>query len=265
MESRKLPTKAFYPDDPSNVYHSYLGDHVRFRILHAGAAVTHVHHHHAHQWLHSGTDQDSNYLDSQSIGPGASFTLELVYDGSGNRNLTAGDSIFHCHFYPHFASGMWALFRVHDVFEAGTPLDAARRPKSGARALPDAEIDAGTAIPGIVPIPTTAMAPMPSKVEIVKGQVKLDEDGFPGYPFYVPGVAGHRAPHPPLDFAADSQANETYDGGLPRHLVTGGTAANEQHSTTDWSKDLSAMMASQLPEDGTPSEKRAMQFFGRHP
>src|SRR5262245_632417 len=46
-------TKVFYPDDPSNVYHSYLGDHVRFQILHAGAAVHHVHHHHAHQWLHS--------------------------------------------------------------------------------------------------------------------------------------------------------------------------------------------------------------------
>ena len=29
-------TKAFYPDDPSNVYHSYIGDHVKFRILHAG-------------------------------------------------------------------------------------------------------------------------------------------------------------------------------------------------------------------------------------
>src|SRR4029077_17142109 len=33
---RLKPTKAFYPDDPSNVYHSYLGDHVIFRVLHAG-------------------------------------------------------------------------------------------------------------------------------------------------------------------------------------------------------------------------------------
>ncbi|HJZ74248.1 MAG TPA: hypothetical protein VKE51_21065 [Vicinamibacterales bacterium] len=264
LNGGKNATKAFYPDDPSNVYHSYLGDHVRFRILHAGAAVHHVHHHHAHQWLHEAENQDSNYLDSQSIGPGSAYTLELVYEGSGNRNLTAGDSIFHCHFYPHFASGMWALYRVHDAFEAGTPLDAARRPRSGARALPDGEIDAGTPIPAVVPLPTMAMAPMPSKVEIVNGQVKLDDDGFPGYPFYVPGVAGHRAPHPPLDFAVDPKASETYDGGLPRHLVTGGTIANEQHSTTDWSKDLSAMTADQLPEDGTASEKRAMQFFGQH-
>lgn len=258
----KNATKAFYPDDPSNVYHSYLGDHVRFRILHAGAAVHHVHHHHAHQWLHEGTNQDSNYLDSQSIGPGSSFTLDLVYDGSGNRNLTAGDSIFHCHFYPHFASGMWALFRVHDAFEVGTPLDGAARPRRGTRALPDGEIDAGTPIPGVVPLPTAAMAPMPSRVEIVDGQVKLSEDGFPGYPFYVPGVAGHRAPHPPLDFAVDPKSKETFDGGLPRHVITGGVVANEQHTTTDWSKDLSAITAYQLPEDGTSSEKRAMAFFG---
>ncbi len=263
-ESSKKPTRAFYPDDPSNVYHSYLGDHARFRILHAGAAVTHVHHHHAHQWLHSGTDQDSNYLDSQSIGPGSSFTLELVYDGSGNRNLTAGDSIFHCHFYPHFASGMWALFRVHDAFEPGTALDQAQRPRRGARALPDAQIATGTPIPAVVPLPTMAMAPMPSKVEIVDGQVKLGDDGFPGYPFYVPGIAGHRAPHPPLDFAVDPKTREVLNGGLPRHLITAAEIANEQHSLTDWSKDLAQVRAFQLPEEGTPAERRAMKYFGQH-
>ena len=63
-------TKAFYPDDPSNVYHSYLGDHARLQILHAGAAVHHVHHHHAHQWVHTPDSPDTSYLDSQAIGPG---------------------------------------------------------------------------------------------------------------------------------------------------------------------------------------------------
>ncbi len=29
-------TQAFYPDDPSNVYHSYISDHTVFRILHGG-------------------------------------------------------------------------------------------------------------------------------------------------------------------------------------------------------------------------------------
>ena len=44
----------------------------------------------------------------------------MVHGGSGNRNQTVGDSIFHCHFYPHFAMGMWSMWRVHDVFESGT-------------------------------------------------------------------------------------------------------------------------------------------------
>lgn len=257
-------TKAFYPDDPSNVYHSYLGDHVRFRVLHSGSAVHHIHHHHAHQWLRSPESDKSNYLDAQAIGPGGSFTAELVFNGSGNRNLTTGDSIFHCHFYPHFASGMWSLYRVHDVFEAGTELDGSGRPKPGARALPDGEIALGTPIPAVVPIPLMPMAPLPAKVQIVDGQARVVGDGHPGFPFFVPGVAGHRAPHPPMDFAKDPKSGEVYDGGLPRHLAASSTIANEQHTPLDWSKDLYTMTAYRLPEEGTAVEKRAMSFFGQH-
>lgn len=257
-------TMAFYPDDPSNVYHAYLGDHVRFHVLHAGAAVHHIHHHHAHQWLRSPESVGSNYLDSQAIGPGSSFTAELVFGGSGNRNLTVGDSIFHCHFYPHFASGMWSLYRVHDVFEAGTALDSAGRPRPGARALPDGEIAAGTPIPAVVPLPQYPMAPLPAPVRIVDGQVELSGKGHPGYPFFVPGIAGHRPPHPPLDFAVDADSGEVHDGGLPRHLITAARVANEQHTALDWSKDLDRITAFELPESGTPAERNAMAFFGRH-
>ncbi|MGH9824063.1 MAG: hypothetical protein ACREDR_12520, partial [Blastocatellia bacterium] len=58
-------TEAFYPDDPSNVYHSYVNDHLKFRILHGGTGLPHVHHQHAHQWLASPNSDDSSYLDSQ--------------------------------------------------------------------------------------------------------------------------------------------------------------------------------------------------------
>ena len=51
---------------------------------------------------------------------------------SGNRNKTVGDAIFHCHFYPHFAQGMWGLWRVHDVLESGHR--ARRRPAGRCRA-----------------------------------------------------------------------------------------------------------------------------------
>jgi hypothetical protein len=169
-------TKAYYPDDPSNVYHSYMSDHLRFRILHAGPDLHHLHHQHAQQWLGTPNSPDGDYLDSQTIGPGSAFTLEMVYNGSGNVNQTVGDSIFHCHFYPHFASGMWSLWRVHDVFEPGTILDDTGQPLTGPnpvthqveypRALPDGEIEKGTPTVALVPLPTLPMAPMPAEVRL---------------------------------------------------------------------------------------------------
>ena len=171
LEGLDKATRAYYPDDPSNVYHSYINDHIKFRILHGGTAVSHVHHQHAHQWLQSPNSDEGSYLDSQMISPGASYTLEMTYNGSGNRNKVVGDSIFHCHFYPHFAAGMWAMWRTHDVFEGGTELNKDGIPVSGSRALPDGEIQAGTPNPAIVPLPTIPMAPLPSPVFIQNGQV----------------------------------------------------------------------------------------------
>ncbi len=236
-------TKAFYPDDPSNVYHSYLNDHVKIRNLHAGPKEHHIFHLHAHQWLHSPNSDNSTYLDSQAIGPGGGFTYEITYGGGGNRNKTPGDAIFHCHFYPHFAQGMWGLWRVHDVFEGGTAIDPATgRPAAGARALPDAEIAAGTPIPAVVPLPGYALAPMPA-------------DTMKGYPFYIPGIAGHRPPKPPLD--------TRFDGGLPRHVVRSGTAVFPQLNTLDFGKENITMVAEALPEGGTAAELQAMRFHAR--
>ena len=74
MQPTAKATVAFFPDDPSNVYHSYINDHVKFRILHGGTGVTHVHHQHAHQWLQSPNSDEGSYLDSQMISPGSSYT-----------------------------------------------------------------------------------------------------------------------------------------------------------------------------------------------
>jgi manganese oxidase len=325
-------TRAYYPDDPSNVYHSYINDHLKFRILHGGLDVSHVHHQHAHQWLQSPNSDEGSYLDSQMISPGASYTLEMVYNGSGNRNKVVGDSIFHCHFYPHFAAGMWAMWRTHDAFEPGTYVypegttlngkDVSGQVVPGSRALPDGEIAGGSPNPALVPMPTLPMAPLPAYAQIQNGvqvdgvpipygsQVVIggtcDSNGKingltviggctpgqqlngtvisshfdgtnmtgefqpspgnkienPGYPYFIPGVAGARAPHPPLDFAPNS-AGGNWDGGLPRHILTGGSITNEAHTATNWSKDLATAIASQLPEDGTAVEKAAMAFFGQ--
>ena len=318
------PPAVLYGDDPSNVYHSYMNDHVKFRILHAGGNLTHIHHQHAHQWLHSPNNDNSSYLDSQLISPGSAYTLDIDYNGSGNRNRTLGDSIFHCHFYPHFAAGMWALWRVHDVFEMGTELQkyiagpeniSAAVPVKYSRAQPDGELTTGTPIPAIVPIPTLPMAPLPGYAHVdstgkevqyqgtcqnnkVDGMPAMTLNGMPatctnnatvfgtpianggfhitkaqtnpGYPFFIPGRGGSRAPHPPLDFACELDVNGNckmakgkpvlLDGGLPRHLVTKGTVKNEQHNAWDLSKDNDTLTAIEMPEDGTPTEKVTMAY-----
>ncbi len=305
-------TMALYPDDPSNVHHSYMNDRVKFRNLHAGPKEHHIFHLHAHQWLFNPDDQESNYLDGQAIGPGSAYTYEIAYGGSGNRNKTVGDSIFHCHFYPHFAQGMWELWRTHDTFENGTLLDIDGVPVAGSRALPDGEIVAGTPIPGLVPIPTNAMAPMPDPRATVapfdlngdliddSSQFDANGDGFadifqpfhtfdtdnllhtgvpvdtngdgigdigvdmvnPGYPWFNPGLLGHRPPTPALDIE--------HDGGLPRHVITSGPdednlghagAPIEQYQTRlDFNKVLHEASAVQIPEQGTAVEQVAMAF-----
>ncbi len=247
-------TKAFFPEDPTNVHHSYINDHTKFRVVHAGPKEHHIHHLHAHQWLHTPNDDNSTYLDSQAISPGSTFTMEITYNGSGNRNKVVGDSIFHCHFYPHFAQGMWELWRSHDVFEEGTQLENGV-PVAGARALPDGEIAAGTPIPALVPIPRYAMAPMPTAT-------------VPGYPFFVAGVAGHRVSHPPKD--------TEFDGGLPRHIITDGVpvfhkeelpAFDLNKARLDFDKALETAVAQQIPENGTPLELAAMAYHAirNHP
>jgi hypothetical protein len=277
-----------------------------------------VHHQHAHQWLQSPNSDQGSYLDSQMISPGASYTLEMVYNGSGNRNKVVGDSIFHCHFYPHFAAGMWAMWRTHDTFEAGTYVLKNGQVVPGSRALPDGEITAGVPTPAIVPMPTLPMAPLPGYAQIqnnvpvngvtipyggqiviggvcqsnkinnldviggcTNGQVlngtviNSDFDGTtmtgqfqpstgnalinPGYPYFIPGVAGARAPHPPMDFAPDGAG--FMDGGLPRHVITGGSVKVESHDAFDWSKDLATADAVELPEGGTKVENAAIDFF----
>lgn len=194
----KKPVGAMYPDDPSNVHHSYLNDPVRFRNIHAGPKETHVFHLHAHQWMHDTSNPGSTYLDSQTISPGATFSYEIAFGGSGNRNHAPGDSIFHCHLYPHFAQGMWELWRVHDVFEDGSEW----------RKLRDAEVAGGTENPAIVPIPGSVMALMPT-------------EDFRGYPFYIAGEEGHRPPQPPLDMDKGVDG-KWVDGGLQRHVLKGG-------------------------------------------
>ena len=267
----KKAVEALFPDDPSNVHHSYLGEPVRFRNLHVGPKETHVFHLHAHQWLHESREDGSTYLDSQTVSPGSTFTYEINYGGSGNRNFTAGDSIFHCHLYPHFAQGMWELWRVHDTFEAGTP----------DRNLPDAEITAGTPNPAIIPVPyVTLQGPTGTTVGNL-GTPPMPNANFKGYPFWVAGEKGKRPPQPPLDFALNA-AGQPMDGGLPRHLILNATitdgrpgiepawlndpvasrvlSLNQDPNLLAFARKLEKAELKLLPNGGTAEEQTAMNF-----
>lgn len=220
-------TMALFPSDPSNVNHSYIGDFVKFRNTHAGHEQ-HIFHLHGHQWLFNPNDDNSDYIDAQGIGPGAGFTYEIALGGSGNRNRVAGDAIYHCHFYPHFAQGMWALWRVHDVFEQGSRLAVSEEgedgfheepfalrsglPAEGARALPDGEIVAGTPIPAVVPLPGKPLPPMPGKVSVVprfaQGELLAEGDHEEGEPIETGDPIGS------LALVDRSEANYNPDGTL---------------------------------------------------
>jgi hypothetical protein len=242
-----------FPDDPSNVHHSYLGDRVVFHNLHAGPKETHVFHLHAHQWR-AGSDGQGSYRDSQTIAPLQAFSYDIDHGGGGNLNLTPGDAIFHCHLYPHFAQGMWELWRNHDVLEDGTRrlpdgvLGPGTDPGTGATAA-----GSGVPIPAVVPLPGQGMPPPPT----------YDNDpdealaGRPGYPFFIPAGAGHRAPQPPMDMHDD--------GGLPRHRIVGagersGPNLAEAIAQGDFVLDLEAVDLEVLPRDGDLRERRAMAF-----
>lgn len=268
-----------FDDDPSNVHHSYMNDPVVFRNFHAGPKETHVFHLHAHQWF-GGNDPDrGSYLDSQTVAPQQGFTYNIYHggrrdgagagqgywgqQGSGNRNRTVGDSIFHCHLYPHFAQGMWALWRVHDVLEDGTrklpdgqaddglSLDFADQSPEFSRGKRPGSVDPatgawiadarGTPVPALIPLPGEPLPLLPSYAngptwDAQSRPVLADALApVPGYPYFVAGEVGHRPPQAPLDIArklAGTQDGDTdtrdlakgwLDGGLPRHVVLDGS------------------------------------------
>ncbi|GIX23913.1 MAG: hypothetical protein KatS3mg122_1144 [Caldimonas sp.] len=296
LQHKRLGPKAqrvFYPADPANVHHSYLGDAVRFRNLHSGKEQ-HIFHLHNHQWLFNPNDDNSNYIDAQAIGPGSGYTYEIAFGGSGNRNKSAGDAVFHCHYYPHFAQGMWYLWRIHDTFEWGTRLQVSQwgegfhvrpyaladgTPAPGARALPDGELAQGSPIPAVVPLPGKALPPMPGRVEVVAhprklpdGRIKgslarvIERDRNPGFPFWVAGIettVGSRPPTPPLDM---DRSVGGFDGGLPRHAVEGysaGSQAEFAFTRLTAEKHEKKIKPVFFPEQGTDVERVAMKFHAQ--
>lgn len=161
------------PDTP--ILRAYRGDPARIRLVQGGVKETHVFHLHVHQWRAILGDVNSPLIDSITIGPQGAMTIEPLY-GAGSRQHTPGDSIWHCHLYPHFHHGMWGIWRTHDKLEQGTWNPTGE--KDEIRIYPD-----GTFIPPLQPLPGN----IPPEPTILK----------PGWPLFMPGIAGHKSPSPP--------------------------------------------------------------------
>jgi FtsP/CotA-like multicopper oxidase with cupredoxin domain len=113
----------------------YLADPTKIRLMHVGAEKFHIYHLHGggdrwrfnpvadptFSYADTGLQKDpstnlapSQRLDSQSIGPGESYNLELE-GGAGGVQQSAGDFLYHCHIAKHYVSGMWSFWRVYDT------------------------------------------------------------------------------------------------------------------------------------------------------
>jgi len=115
----------------------YLGDPTKIRLVHGGAEMFHVFHLHGggDRWrFDPAADSAFNYadtrmlkhpeiqqsastrLDSQSVGPGEAYNLEIE-GGAGGVQKAAGDFLFHCHIAHHYFAGMWSFWRVYDTLQ----------------------------------------------------------------------------------------------------------------------------------------------------
>ena len=177
----------------ANVTNAYQGDPLKIRFGHAGIYETHVFHLHAHTWSAEPDDNGpagsipprptpsaqprATTIDSQTYSPWTAFTADINY-GAGARVGTVGDAIFHCHLYPHFAAGFWALLRVHDAAENGTGATPDGQLVNPLLAFRDI---------GVGSVPVAASVPP------AKNAPSID---LPGYPRFIPGTFGSRAPQP---------------------------------------------------------------------
>lgn len=166
-----------YGDPDTPILRSYVGDPHKIRLIHGGVMETHVFHYHVHQWLFEPTDPNSEILDSQAISPQNFYTISPLY-GAGSLHGAFGDIIIHCHLYPHFGEGMWGMHRIFNTLQDGT------------QCYPN-----GTKIKALQPLPDRKILPKPTQEK-------------PGFPNFIPGIAGCKAPRPPLGIEGGREVTE---------------------------------------------------------
>ena len=156
-----------YGDPSTPILRGYVGDPAKIRVVHGGVKETHVFHYHVHQWLSDPGDLSSEIFDAQATSPQSHYTIEPLY-GLGSLQGSFGDAVIHCHLYPHFAAGMWGMNRVFNTLQ------------DGSQCYPN-----GVPIKALKPLPDRKAPPKPTKLK-------------PGFPNFIPGKVGFKAPRPPL-------------------------------------------------------------------
>ncbi|HWT24366.1 MAG TPA: multicopper oxidase domain-containing protein, partial [Solirubrobacteraceae bacterium] len=165
---------------------AYKGDPIKYHVIHPGAKETHPWHQHTMRWFADPKNHKSNRNDVQSIGPGESRELDIE-GGAGSVTGTIGDSIFHCHLYPHFAQGFWGHLRTYDRLRDGT-----QQLKDG-----------------------TPIAPL-KELKDREGTTAAPDATHPGFPLFVEGDLGQRAFRMPYAVVKDDFASIRRTGDAPR-------------------------------------------------
>jgi len=172
-----------FGDPATPILRGYVGDPAKIRLVHGGVKETHVFHYHVHQWLSDPQDLNSEIIDSQSISPQSDYTIEPLY-GLGSLQGSFGDAVIHCHLYPHFMGGMWGMNRVFNTLQ------------DGSQCYPN-----GVPIKSLQPLPDLKSPSKPTKLK-------------PGFPNFIPGKIGYKAPRPPLGIVGGRGLTE-----LERHAA----------------------------------------------
>ncbi|MFA1818902.1 multicopper oxidase domain-containing protein [Virgibacillus oceani] len=156
-----------YGDPATPILRGYVGDPSIIRVLHGGVKETHVFHYHVHQWFRDPFNLNTEILDAQAISPQSTYNVQPLY-GLGSLHGAIGDVIIHCHLYPHFGAGMWGMNRIFNTLQ------------DGSQCYPN-----GEPIIALQPLPDRPVPPKPTKAK-------------PGFPNFIPGKVGCKAPRPPL-------------------------------------------------------------------
>ncbi|MCH7891773.1 MAG: hypothetical protein IH921_09760 [Gemmatimonadetes bacterium] len=99
----------------------FVGDPIRVNAIVPYSQQSQVFSIEGHRWPFEPGRLGSDMLDSVKIGGLEALTLRLI-EGAGGPGRLPGDYIYGNHRGPYREAGMWGIFRVYSVLDAGAPI-----------------------------------------------------------------------------------------------------------------------------------------------